>query len=61
MVPAGDEPHLTKAIDLTMLGMMTGKERSEQEYRTLLDRAGITVDRVIPTPSPFAVIEATLR
>lgn len=61
VVPAGDEPHLTKAIDLTMLGMMTGKERSEQEYRTLLDEAGFTLDRVVPTPSPFAIIEATLR
>ncbi|WP_084655594.1 methyltransferase [Nocardia altamirensis] len=61
IVPDGDEPHLTKAIDLTMLGMVSGKERSEQEYRDLLDSAGYTLDRIIPTPSPYAILEATLR
>jgi hypothetical protein len=61
VVPAGDGPHLTKAIDLTMLGMMTGRERTEQEYRELLDSAGFTLDRVVATPCPFSIIEATLR
>jgi hypothetical protein len=61
VVPPGDQPHLTKAIDLTMLGMVTGKERSEREYRELLDSAGITLDRVVVTPSPFSILEATLR
>jgi hypothetical protein len=61
VVPPGDLPHLTKAIDLTMLGMLTGKERGEQEYRVLLDSAGFTLDRVVVTPSPFSILEATLR
>jgi hypothetical protein len=60
VVPLGDEPHLTKAIDLTMLGMLAGKERTEQEYRDLLDSAGFTLDRVVPAPSPLAILEATL-
>jgi O-methyltransferase domain/Dimerisation domain len=61
IVPDGDTPHLTKSVDLTMLGMVTGKERSEQEYRDLLDTAGFTLDRVVATPSPFSILEATLR
>ena len=61
VVPPGDQPHLTKAIDLTMLGMVTGKERSEQEYRELLDSAGFALDRVVATPSPFSILEATMR
>lgn len=61
VVPDGDEPHLTRAIDLTMLGMMAGKERTEQEYRDLLDSAGFTLDRIVPTPSSFSILEATLR
>ncbi|MGH3797653.1 MAG: methyltransferase [Pseudonocardiaceae bacterium] len=61
VVPDADEPHLTKAIDLTMLGMVTGKERTEQEYRDLLDSTGFTLDRIVPTPSPFSILEATLR
>ncbi|MFJ4654685.1 methyltransferase [Nocardia sp. NPDC088792] len=61
VVPDGDEPHLTKAIDLTMLGMLTGKERTEQEYRDLLHSSGFTLDRIVSTPSPFSILEATLR
>ena len=61
LVPDGDQPHLTKATDLTMLGMLSGKERTEQEYRELLDSAGFTLDRIVPTPSPFSILEATLR
>lgn len=61
VVPDGDEPHLTKSVDLTMLGMLTGKERSAREYHELLHTAGYTVDRVVATPGPFSVIEATLR
>jgi DNA-binding Lrp family transcriptional regulator len=61
VVPDGDQPHLTKVIDLTMLGMVSGKERTEQEYRDLLDSAGFTLDRIVPTPSPFSVLEATPR
>jgi hypothetical protein len=61
VLPTGDGPHLTKDIDLTMLGMLTGKERTEQEYRDLLEAGGFTLDRVVPTPTPFSVLEATLR
>lgn len=61
VVPDGDRPHLTKTIDLTMLGMLTGKERTEQQYRELLDGAGFTLDRVIPTATAFSILEATLR
>jgi hypothetical protein len=61
VVPAGDEPHPTKAIDLTMLGMTTGMERTEQEFRELLDSAGFTLDRIVPTSTPHSIIEATLR
>jgi len=59
VVPPGDEPHFIKALDLTMLGMVTGKERSEDEYRELLATAEFTLDRVVATPSPFSILEAT--
>ncbi|WP_255414910.1 hypothetical protein [Amycolatopsis sp. BJA-103] len=39
---------------------MEGRERTEGRYRALLDSAGFTLDRIAPTPSPFAVLEATL-
>jgi O-methyltransferase domain len=61
IVPEGDEPHLTKSIDLVMLAMLGGKERTADEFEQLLSSAGFTLDRIVPTPSPFSFIEATLR
>ena len=59
IVPAGNEPSSAKLIDLHM--MMTthgGRERTEKEYRALLATAGFKVERVIPTSTPWSVIEA---
>jgi hypothetical protein len=60
ILPDGSEPHLAKMVDLTMLGMLTGMERSRAEYESLLSAAGISIDRVVPTPSPYSIIEATV-
>ncbi len=44
--------------DLNMLHNLTGRERSEAEYRALLARSGFRLARVVATQSPFAVVEA---
>jgi pimeloyl-ACP methyl ester carboxylesterase len=60
VIPPGDEPHTAKSIDLTMLGMVTGKERTRAEFETLLTDAGFTLDRVLPESggSPYSILEA---
>lgn len=58
VVPEGNDPHLSKMIDLEMLTATGGLERTEQEYRDLFTRAGFRLTRVVPTKSPFSVIEA---
>jgi len=50
-------PGLIEA-DLNMLVLTGGRERTEVEYRALLERAGLVVSRVIPTRTAFSVIEA---
>ncbi|HET8872996.1 MAG TPA: methyltransferase [Gaiellaceae bacterium] len=40
IVPAGNEPDGTKWLDLLMLTLFHGRERSEDEWRTLLDAGG---------------------
>ncbi|MEU1982142.1 methyltransferase [Nocardia sp. NPDC019395] len=60
VVPAGDEPHTTKLIDLTMLALTTGKERSANEFEELLASAGFTLDRIVPTREQYSFIEARL-
>jgi hypothetical protein len=61
IVPDGDEPHFTKSIDLVMLAIHGGKERTAGEFEQLLSSAGFALDRVVATPSPFSFLEATLR
>ncbi len=60
IVPEGDGPHLSKALDLTMLAMVTGRERSAEDFTALLAAAGMKLDRALPTPSPYSIIEATV-
>lgn len=45
-------------VDLNMLVITGGRERTEGEYNTLMRRAGFTLTRIVPTASPFSVIEA---
>lgn len=43
--------------DIQMLVMLDGQERTEVEYRTLMQRAGLRLTRVLPTDSIFHLIE----
>jgi ubiquinone/menaquinone biosynthesis C-methylase UbiE len=60
VVPPGDAPHMSKMIDLTMLGMLTGRERSAEEYDAVFRSAGFVLDRIVDTCTPLSIIEATL-
>jgi SAM-dependent methyltransferase len=50
IVPAGNEPGLARMLDLTMMLMNGGKERTEQEWRTLLEAAGFRYTRAVEMP-----------
>jgi hypothetical protein len=60
VVQSGDAPDPGKMLDMTMLALMGGQERTEAEYRSLLGKAGFRLDRVIPTSSRVSVVEAML-
>ncbi len=45
-------------MDLNMLVMMGGRERTAAEYNSLLQATGFQLTRIIPTLSPVSVIEA---
>jgi hypothetical protein len=57
VVPPGNEPHFSKFIDLNMLVMTGGRERTEEEFRALYEASGFRLTRVVATESPFSVIE----
>jgi O-methyltransferase domain/Dimerisation domain len=58
VVPEGNEPHYSKLLDLEMLTSPGGVERTAEEYAALLSEAGLRLTRIIPTRSPFSIIEA---
>jgi hypothetical protein len=49
-------------MDLHMLLLLGARERTESEFRVLLERSGFRLDRLVPTESPagLGVIEAVL-
>ena len=51
-------PLLTFLNDLQMMHALSGRERSEGEFRALLARAGFALMRVVPTAGALSVIEA---
>ncbi len=61
VIPPGNEPFGGKLLDLVMLLIPGGKERTEDEYRTLFDKAGFELTHVTPTATEVSVIEANKR
>jgi hypothetical protein len=60
VVPEGDESSFSKLLDLNMLVMNGGRERTKAEFQELFDAAGLRMTRVIPTLSPLSVVEGAL-
>lgn len=57
VLPEGDAPSLGKLNDLIMLVFLRGLERTEAEWHSLCDRAGLRTARLVPTQSHLDVIE----
>jgi hypothetical protein len=47
------------ANDVNMLVSTGGRQRSEPEFRSLYERAGFTLERIIPTPASVSLIEGS--
>jgi hypothetical protein len=60
VLPTGDTPHPGKILDMNMLAVTGGQERTEPEYRALLDKAGFRLTQVVSTNSAVSVVEALL-
>ena len=56
-IPDDNRPSPAQLLDLNMLVMTGGQERTQSEYGTLLAQAGFRLTRIIPTGSPFHVLE----
>jgi cyclopropane fatty-acyl-phospholipid synthase-like methyltransferase len=58
VVTPGNEPHLSKWMDVEMFMLPGGRERTESEFAALFSQAGLKLTRVVPTQSPLCVIES---
>ena len=50
-------PSFGKFLDITMLSLTGGRERTEAEYAALLSSAGFRLNRVIPVNPQFGIVE----
>jgi hypothetical protein len=58
VVPDNDGYCFSKLLDLNMLVMTGGRERTRAEFAALLNTAGYSLTRIIPTLAPQSVLEA---
>ena len=58
VIPEGNVPHPGKFMDINMLAMTGGRERTEKEFSILFANAGLKLSKIIPTQSPmFSIVE----
>ena len=58
-VPNDPAPHWSKMLDIHMLTLLGGRQRTREEYAVLLRRAGFSEPREHPTRSDVSILEAT--
>jgi hypothetical protein len=61
VVPPGNTPHPSKVMDILMMVLLEGRERTEEEFRGLYEQAGLTLTRVVPTPSVLSIVDGERR
>ena len=58
VIPAGNAPFFGKLLDMNMLVIPGGQERTAEEYDTLFAKAGFRLTRIVPTSTEISIIEA---
>lgn len=58
VISHGNDLPFGQLMDLNMLVMMGGRERTEAEFRSILQAGGFQLTRIIPSLSPMSAIEA---
>jgi hypothetical protein len=58
LVAEAPGPHFGKTLDIIMLAVTGGRERTRSQYAALLAHAGFRLERVLPTASQYSIVEA---
>lgn len=59
IVPDHPGPHWTKTLDIHMLALFGGRQRTRAEYEALLTTSGFALQRELDTHSGATILEAT--
>jgi hypothetical protein len=57
VIPPSNQPFAGKFLDLVMLLIPGGKERTESEYRAIYGEAGFELTRIVPTNTELSIVE----
>jgi ubiquinone/menaquinone biosynthesis C-methylase UbiE len=58
LIPEGDAPHPGKFMDITMMALSRGRDRTEAEFIELFEKAGLRLTGTIGLSSPSSVVVA---
>jgi hypothetical protein len=58
VAPEGNTPHPAKLVDLWLMLLVGGMERTAAQYSALLGAAGFRIERVVQTATPLSIVEA---
>jgi hypothetical protein len=58
IVPDDPGPHWSKTLDINMLALLGGRQRTRPEYEALFDRSGFRFVREVETGADISILEA---
>ena len=60
IMPDSQDAHFSQTLDVFMLVLTGGRERTKDHYEKLLARSGLRLTRVLGTSSPCSIVEAVV-
>lgn len=61
VIPETAEFDMSKWMDMNMLVMAGGRERTADQFRELYHQAGFELEQIVPTPSALSIVVGRLR
>ena len=58
VVPEENGGHFIKDVDVYMMALFSGRERTESEFKLLFESSGFKLEKITPTGSTLSIIEA---
>ena len=60
LLPGKNDPGVTKLLDLEMLAISGGRERTETEFRELLQSVGLHLEKIHTTWAGYSILESSV-